>query len=36
MNLQNIFEQSENRAVAVFVGIAVAAHFAILWLFGVV
>lgn len=36
MNLQKIFEQSENKAVAVFVGIAIAAHFVLLWLFGIV
>lgn len=36
MNLQKIFEQSENKAVAVFVAIAIAAHFVLLWLLGVV
>jgi hypothetical protein len=36
MNLQNLFEQSENKAVAVFVTIAVLAHFALLWLLDIV
>jgi hypothetical protein len=36
MNMQKIFQQSENKAVFVFVSIAIVAHFAILWLLGVV
>ena len=33
MNFQKIFEQSENKAVAIFVVIAILAHYALLWLF---
>jgi hypothetical protein len=36
MNLQNLFEQSENKAVFVFVSIAIIAHTALLWLLGIV
>ncbi len=36
MNLQRIFEQNENKAVFVFVSIAIVAHFAVLWLFGII
>ncbi len=36
MNMQKIFEQSENKAVFVFVSIAIVAHFVLLWLFGIV
>lgn len=36
MNMQRIFEQSENKAVFVFVSIAIAAHFVLLWLLGIV
>jgi hypothetical protein len=36
MNLQKIFEQSENKAVFVFVSLAIGAHFALLWLLDIV
>lgn len=36
MNMQKYFEQSENKAVFMFVSIAIVAHFALLWLFGIV
>lgn len=36
MNLQRVFEQSENKAVLLFVSIAIVAHFALLWLLGIV
>lgn len=36
MNVQKIFEQSENKAVAVVVTIAIIAHFAVLWLMGII
>lgn len=36
MNMQKTFEQSENKAVFLFVSIAIVAHFALLWLFGIV
>jgi len=36
MNLQKIFEQSENKAVAIFVAIAIAAHFVLLWLLDII
>jgi hypothetical protein len=36
MNMQKIFEQSENKAVFVFVAIAIVLHFLMLWLFGIV
>lgn len=36
MNMQKIFEQSENKAVFVFVSIAIVAHFVLLWLLGAV
>jgi hypothetical protein len=35
MNMQRIFEQSENKAVFVFVAIAVVLHFVLLWLLGI-
>lgn len=34
--MQKIFEQSENKAVFIFVSIAIVAHFALLLLFDVV
>ena len=36
MKLQKIFEQSENKAVAIFVAIAILAHFVLLKLFEMV
>lgn len=36
MNLQKSFEQSENKAVFLFVSVAIVAHFALLWLFDIV
>jgi len=36
MNLQKLFEKSENKAVALFVTIAILAHFALLWLLDIV
>lgn len=36
MNVQKIFEQSENKAVFAVVSVAIVAHFALLWLFGIV
>ena len=36
MNLQKTFEQNENKAVFMFVSVAIVAHFAILWLIGIV
>jgi len=36
MNLQKLFEQSENKAVAAFVTLAIVAHFVLLWLLGIV
>lgn len=36
MNLQRMFEESENKAVLVFVTLAILAHFALLWLFDIV
>jgi len=33
MNMQKIFEKSENKAVAIFVVVAILAHYAMLWLF---
>ena len=36
MNLQKIFEKSENKAVAIFVTIAILAHFVLLKLFELV
>lgn len=36
MNLQKTFEKSENAAVLMFVSVAIAAHYALLWLFDIV
>jgi hypothetical protein len=36
MNLQKLFEQSENKAVAIFVTIAIVAHFVLLWLLDII
>ncbi len=36
MNLQRLFEQSENKAVLIFVSAAVAVHAVLLWLLGIV
>jgi hypothetical protein len=36
MNVQKIFEKSENKAVFVVVSIAIVAHFVLIWLFGIV
>jgi hypothetical protein len=36
MNLQKIFEKSENTAVFIFVSIAILLHFMLLWLFDIV
>jgi len=36
MNLQRLFEQSENKAVFVFVSVAIVAHTAILWLLDII
>lgn len=36
MNIQRMFEQSENKAVFVFVTIAILAHFALMMLFDIV
>ncbi len=33
MNMQKLFERSENKAVLVFVTVAIVAHFVVLWLF---
>lgn len=36
MNMQKMFEQNENKAVFMFVSIAIVAHFVVLWLIGMV
>jgi hypothetical protein len=33
MNFQKTFEKSENKAVAIFVTVAILGHYALLWLF---